>query len=72
MLAGRCRKQTRARLNAEGRVATHLKGIWWISKGNEGERKVMKRREEKRSEAGFGFRQGYGLSAVVCNGTCLR
>jgi hypothetical protein len=55
MLAGRCRKQTRARLNAEGRVVTHLKGIWWISKGNEGERKVMKRREEKRSEAGFGF-----------------
>jgi hypothetical protein len=33
----------------------HLKGIWWISKGNEGERKVMKGREEKRSEAGFGF-----------------
>jgi len=49
MSAGRCRKQTRARLNAEGRVAAYLKGIRWIFNGNEGVRKLMKRKEEIRS-----------------------
>jgi hypothetical protein len=49
MSAGRCRKQTRAILNAEGRVAAYLKGIRWIFKGNEGVRKLMKRKGEIRS-----------------------